>query len=48
MDRIYFLENGQIIETGSHEQLMKKNGKYAYMYTLQAEKYELNLKEKDL
>ncbi len=48
VDRIYFLENGQIIETGSHEQLMKKNGKYAYMYTLQAEKYELNLKEKDL
>ena len=38
-DRIYMLENGHIIEQGSHEELMGKNGKYALMYSVQAEKY---------
>ncbi len=38
-DRILMLENGRIIESGSHEELMEKNGKYAYMFRLQAEKY---------
>ena len=38
-DEIYMLENGEIIEHGSHEELMKNNGKYAYMFRLQAEKY---------
>lgn len=38
-DRIFMLENGKIIETGSHEELMQKNGKYAEMFTLQAKKY---------
>lgn len=39
-DRIFMLENGKIIESGSHEELMKKDGKYAYMFRLQAEKYK--------
>ena len=39
-DVIYMLENGEIIESGSHEELMAKNGKYAYMFNLQAEKYK--------
>ena len=38
-DRIVMLENGRIAEIGSHDELMEKNGKYAYMFTLQAEKY---------
>ncbi len=38
-DRIFMLEKGKIIESGSHEELMKLNGKYAYMFRLQAEKY---------
>lgn len=38
-DRIFMLENGRIIEEGSHEQLMKLNGKYAQMFHMQAEKY---------
>ena len=38
-DEIYMLENGEIIEHGSHEELMELNGKYAYMFKLQAEKY---------
>lgn len=38
-DEIYMLENGEIIEHGSHEELMALDGKYAYMFKLQAEKY---------
>lgn len=38
-DKIYMLEDGQIIESGSHEELMALNGKYAEMFHLQAEKY---------
>lgn len=39
-DRIYVMENGEIIESGSHKELMDKNGTYAYMFNLQAEKYK--------
>ncbi len=39
-DRIYVMENGSIIESGSHAELMAKNGTYAYMFNLQAEKYK--------
>ncbi|MBR6360895.1 MAG: ABC transporter ATP-binding protein, partial [Clostridia bacterium] len=38
-DRIYVMADGEIIESGSHSELMKKNGTYAYMFNLQAEKY---------
>ncbi len=38
-DEIYMLENGGIIEHGTHEELMELDGKYAYMFRLQAEKY---------
>lgn len=38
-DRILMMENGEIIEEGSHEELINKNGKYAEMFNLQAEKY---------
>ena len=40
-DKIYVMENGRIIEEGSHAELMKMNGTYAYMFNLQAEKYNL-------
>ena len=39
-DRIYVMENGHIIESGSHAELMELNGTYAYMFNLQAEKYK--------
>lgn len=39
-DKIYVMENGGIIEAGSHEELMKQNGTYAKMFRLQAEKYK--------
>lgn len=38
-DRIYMFESGRLIEAGSHEQLIAQNGKYAYMFNLQAENY---------
>ena len=39
-DRIYVMEKGRIIDSGTHEELMAKNGTYAYMFNLQAEKYK--------
>ena len=39
-DCIYMLENGEIVESGSHDELMQQNGKYAYMFNLQADKYK--------
>ena len=39
VDRIMVLENGKIIEQGYHSELLKKNGKYSYLFNLQASKY---------
>ncbi|MGN1344384.1 MAG: ABC transporter ATP-binding protein [Traorella sp.] len=38
-DRIFFLENGHIIENGTHEELMNLNGAYANMFTIQSQYY---------
>lgn len=38
-DRIIMLENGQIVEEGSHDELLKQNGKYAQMWKVQAGAY---------
>lgn len=38
-DRIYMLENGRIIEEGSHSELLKSGGKYAEMWEVQAGQY---------
>ncbi len=38
-DRVILLENGRIAETGTHEELMAKNGTYADMFRKQAENY---------
>jgi ABC-type multidrug transport system fused ATPase/permease subunit len=38
-DRIAVLKDGCIIEQGSHEELMNKNGEYARLFNLQAESY---------
>lgn len=38
-DRIVMLENGRIIEEGTHEELCERNGAYAAMWHAQAGKY---------
>ncbi|MCC9138517.1 ABC transporter ATP-binding protein [Pontibacter silvestris] len=38
-DRILFLEQGQLKELGSHEELLAQNGKYAELFMLQARGY---------
>jgi len=37
MQRIYYIDNGQIQESGTHEELMELNGKYAALYSKQKE-----------
>jgi ATP-binding cassette, subfamily B, bacterial len=39
-DRILVLNNGVIIEEGSHEQLMEKHGEYYELFNIQAKKYD--------
>ncbi len=34
-DRIVVIENGEIVEVGSHEQLMEKQGSYYDLYQVQ-------------
>ena len=38
-DEIVVMQNGQMIEYGSHKELMEKKGAYYTLFTLQAEKY---------
>ena len=38
-DRIFVIENGSIIESGSHEELIALDGRYAELFNLQAEAY---------
>lgn len=39
-DRIYVLENGQLIEQGNHNELIALDGLYAYLYRQQASYYQ--------
>ena len=38
-DHIYFLENGKIIESGTHQELMQLGGHYAHLFETQAQHY---------
>ncbi len=39
-DKVIFIEDGKIIESGSHSELMALKGKYAHMFNLQAQYYQ--------
>lgn len=41
-DCIYMFENGEIVEQGTHQQLMELNGQYAEMFQCQAKYYQEN------
>ncbi|MDR2986106.1 MAG: ATP-binding cassette domain-containing protein, partial [Nocardiopsaceae bacterium] len=39
VDRIAVVENGGVVESGSHEELMERRGRYWRMFSLQAERF---------
>lgn len=39
-DRILVLNGGELEEIGSHEELLRKNGRYAELFLLQAKGYQ--------
>jgi ATP-binding cassette subfamily B protein len=38
-DQIIVIDQGSVVEAGSHEQLMRQNGQYAHLFSLQAKGY---------
>ena len=44
-DRILMLKDGRITESGSHDQLISKNGDYAYMFEVQSHYYKEEAEE---
>ena len=43
MDKILLFDHGEIVETGTHRELIELNGLYADMYKTQVSHYDLNI-----
>lgn len=41
--RIFYLQHGQVLEEGTHEELLAKNGEYAHMFEIQSHYYRENV-----
>jgi ATP-binding cassette, subfamily B, bacterial len=39
-NRIYVLEDARILESGTHDELMRHGGRYAYLFGMQAKHYQ--------
>lgn len=39
-DRILYMEDGRIVEDGNHDDLIRTNGKYAYLFNIQSHYYK--------
>ncbi len=44
-DRIAVLEQGRVLEQGTHEELMAAGGRYRDMFTLQASRFDVGVDE---
>ncbi len=44
-DRVVVLESGEIVDIGTHDELLSRPGKYADMWTAQAQWYEREEKQ---
>lgn len=45
-DKIILMKNGEILQQGTHNELMKIDGEYKTMYEIQAKKFELDPEER--
>jgi ATP-binding cassette subfamily B protein len=43
--KIAVIEHGRVIELGSHDELMATDGRYAYLFRLQAQRFAENAEE---
>ena len=46
-DRILLMEDGGVAESGTHEELLERDGKYAWMFRLQSKYYQKKEAQKE-
>ncbi len=46
-DRVFLFENGELLEEGSHKELLRNDGKYADMFGKQSRNYQVERSDRD-